>query len=945
MPENVTELIVKYKADISDLQAKVGQIESTLKKTEVAAAGAGKKTTEAFKEAGEGANFATNAFKKIGAAIVAAFAVEKIIEFGKESVKAFQEAELNAQKLKSAVSSNGGLQSDFENLIKQSQELQKTTIFSDDSIQQAQTLALQFGLTADQVENLIPLITDFASATGQDLNQALEGVLRGIEGNAKALKIYGIQVDSNNTKAQNFASIQEQITKKFAGQAQVVGETSAGALKKLGNAYDDLKERIGGFLAPAVAGFAKLASASLEAFNPKISENLEAEKIALEQATIKLSTLTEGTKERSLAIDVMEAQYPSFIGHINGEELSNQQLANALKKVNDQLVLKIALAKGDEGVAEANKKVAEQALLISEREAARVEDLRVALSFLNVQERERFEMATSGLSLQEKISQILKLNAPLLNAGISPAIRAGKEELIRSLLDLENRSKVAIKDNADLKKAEDELAIAVKKRADEENRLRQILNLVDDEQKNGNTGIPAKEAAALARLKNISKLTKNELLEIQKTLSEFGDLNAQDAIKIINDELDVRKKAGEKELQNRQQALEELHALEQKISDENLKTRSAEKSKVLEIERTKQIQLRDLVQKFADANGGTFDEIIKEFNDTGTINLDKVKEQLATTKAPTGEIDKFNVAVANVNNTFDTLIKKETDAFNIKNLKEDLQATLDSIDFGAENQTFTITKKFQETSSTLGEDARLKAEDELQLQLLGIQTDADKKKLEETQKTNNEIIKIDASQVLPTLSIEQQITADQKKELDQREKNKQDAAKKDAELAAKRIELEKQVRDAIISGVEQITTDIIANSFTEQSQAIEDAKNEEVKSIDEAITANENARKSDIIGRKEYEATQKKLLKDREDAQNKAAKKEKDLKRQQFEADKIAASAKALIGAAVQSAENIELTELYFALAAVQIALINAQPNPYKRGTKKSKQGYNLQPA
>ncbi|MGB3073918.1 MAG: hypothetical protein WBB36_01285, partial [Chitinophagales bacterium] len=296
--DNVTELIVKYKADVSDLTAKVSQIEASMRKAEGAAISAGKKTGDSFKDAAKSVESSSSVFSKVAAFIVSALAVERVIAFGKESVKAFQEAELNAQKLKSAVSANGGLQADFENLIKQSQELQKVTVFSDDSIQQAQTLALQFGLTSEQVHGLIPLITDFASATGQDLNSALSAVLRGVEGNAKALKIYGIQVDSSKGKAENFASIQEQITKKFAGQAQVIGETSAGALAKLGNVYDDLKERIGGLLAPAVAGFAEIADSVLKLTEIPLSETLEKEALSFDVAKTQLSGLNVGSKER-----------------------------------------------------------------------------------------------------------------------------------------------------------------------------------------------------------------------------------------------------------------------------------------------------------------------------------------------------------------------------------------------------------------------------------------------------------------------------------------------------------------------------------------------------------------------------------------------------------------------------------------------------------------------
>ena len=135
----VQELVIKYRAEISDLQGKVEQIEKALGKAGKAGADAGKKTEESFKKAGEAANPLAASFENLGKTIIAAFAIERVIAFGKECVKSFQEAELSARKLQSAVSTSGGLQKDFDTLIKQSSKLQSISIFSDETIQGVQT--------------------------------------------------------------------------------------------------------------------------------------------------------------------------------------------------------------------------------------------------------------------------------------------------------------------------------------------------------------------------------------------------------------------------------------------------------------------------------------------------------------------------------------------------------------------------------------------------------------------------------------------------------------------------------------------------------------------------------------------------------------------------------------------------------------------------------------
>lgn len=281
------EILLKYKADITDLQAKVGVIEAQLKKT-------GKAFTDTGKAVDGSVNKISLGLKNLAAGFIAGFAVDRIIAFGKESVKAFQEAELNARKLQTAISVNGGLQKDFDNLIKQSEDLQRITIFSDDDIQRAQTAALQFGLTANEVERLIPIVTDFASATGQSLQQALDSVLRGLEGQARGLKIYGINIDSAASRAENLIDITGQLTSKFAGQAEIIGNTSAGAIAKYENQIDDLKEQLGEKLQPVMEAATKTALlftegivASGEAINKlvvSIAEFLDSELAASNQA-------------------------------------------------------------------------------------------------------------------------------------------------------------------------------------------------------------------------------------------------------------------------------------------------------------------------------------------------------------------------------------------------------------------------------------------------------------------------------------------------------------------------------------------------------------------------------------------------------------------------------------------------------------------------------------
>jgi len=194
-------------------------------------------------------SFLGNQFKQLGTTLIAAFGVYQINAFAKSSFEAFSAAELSARKLNSAIGAVGGTQEQYKKLLEQSSALQKKSIFSHQEIEGAQALATQFGFTYDTVSKLIPVISDFASATGQDLYSALESVLRGVEGQARGLKVYGIETKHTGDQQKDLLQITDQLTTKFRGQAEIVAGTALGAQKQLGNEWMTMKETIGKLLA------------------------------------------------------------------------------------------------------------------------------------------------------------------------------------------------------------------------------------------------------------------------------------------------------------------------------------------------------------------------------------------------------------------------------------------------------------------------------------------------------------------------------------------------------------------------------------------------------------------------------------------------------------------------------------------------------------------------
>lgn len=236
---------VEYRAGVDGFKAQLKDAELSLKKVETTGKQSAEATTKHFQSSAASIKEAAG---QIAVELGLAFGVSKIIEFGKESVKAFVEAEQNANKLKFAVTKIGNEgESAFRKLIEQSSKLQKVSIFSDDSIQQAQTQLLTLGLTSKQVESLIPKVLDLASATGQDLSSATQSIIQGINGQTRSLKAVGLSFDATSDKTKNLSLLTEKLT-KFNGASADALETVAGKAKRLENAIDDIKESVGEFI-------------------------------------------------------------------------------------------------------------------------------------------------------------------------------------------------------------------------------------------------------------------------------------------------------------------------------------------------------------------------------------------------------------------------------------------------------------------------------------------------------------------------------------------------------------------------------------------------------------------------------------------------------------------------------------------------------------------------
>lgn len=206
-----------------------------------------------------------------------------LIGLGKDAVIAFDEAAKAQAQLEAVIKSTGGAAGKaVEELLAQSAELQKITLFSDDQVQEAQGLLLTFTkVGGDIYDQAIPAILDMATAMKTDLSTASVQVGKALNDPVKgvtALSKAGVQFtdDQKNmikelVKSGDVVGAQTIILKEletqFSGSAKAAADAGLGPFQKFQNRIGDLKEGIGqlitnglGFLGPildTVATFAE----------------------------------------------------------------------------------------------------------------------------------------------------------------------------------------------------------------------------------------------------------------------------------------------------------------------------------------------------------------------------------------------------------------------------------------------------------------------------------------------------------------------------------------------------------------------------------------------------------------------------------------------------------------------------------------------------------------
>jgi hypothetical protein len=258
-----TEEFTKKLDELAQKEKALSSVTSEVKKARDAARQDAKESQTLFQSLGESiktgfkamtgdaASFQTivgslkNGITGLAGAFLPLMAVTEIFGFIKDSVSAFNESAQAASNLENALNGNTDA---IERLNTQAAELQNVTLFDDDAITAAQATLALYTDNADALEQLTPLILDYAQAKNIDLKQATEQVGKALNGEAGELKALGVVFDANATQAEKLAIIQGTLRDKVGGAAEAAAQSGTGAWTQLSNKLGNVMESVGGLV-------------------------------------------------------------------------------------------------------------------------------------------------------------------------------------------------------------------------------------------------------------------------------------------------------------------------------------------------------------------------------------------------------------------------------------------------------------------------------------------------------------------------------------------------------------------------------------------------------------------------------------------------------------------------------------------------------------------------
>lgn len=150
-------------------------------------------------------------------------------------------------------------------LAKADEMAQKFTNLDNDEVVAVFEKLIDYGkLTTAQMDELLPIIINFAAKQRISITEATDVITKALEGQGRALKTYGIDIKDAKTESERFALVTTTLKEKVEGAGEAFLETGAGGLATYRQELKNTQEDIGKDLLPALAKVTQFLSFSIK---------------------------------------------------------------------------------------------------------------------------------------------------------------------------------------------------------------------------------------------------------------------------------------------------------------------------------------------------------------------------------------------------------------------------------------------------------------------------------------------------------------------------------------------------------------------------------------------------------------------------------------------------------------------------------------------------------
>jgi len=186
--------------------------------------------------------------------LVYTFVMRPLVNQIKSAVSAAEAQERAETKLKLALQGSGlATKAQTKELMEYATQLQRSTVFGDEQIINAQAMLATFQLNAEKIKQATPRVLDMARAVTQltgrqaDLQQIAIAVGKGLTGQVGILSRYGVVISDDVKKSGDFNKILGEMDKNFKDMANAAPNWTD-QMTMMQNAAGDYKESLGEIL-------------------------------------------------------------------------------------------------------------------------------------------------------------------------------------------------------------------------------------------------------------------------------------------------------------------------------------------------------------------------------------------------------------------------------------------------------------------------------------------------------------------------------------------------------------------------------------------------------------------------------------------------------------------------------------------------------------------------